>query len=375
MRVLHVNAGNLYGGIETLLVTLARERSLCPDLQPGFALCFEGRLARELRTTGVPVGMLGAARVRYPWTILAVRRRLAALLETERPDVVVTHGAWSHAVAAPVVRRSATVLAHWVHTPPSGEHWLERWARRTPPDVVIANSLFTAASVARLFPRVFMAVVYAPVSAPPAAIRQRRTALRASLGAAEDAVVIVIACRLEHWKGHLLLVEALGRLRDDPRWTAWIAGGPQRRDEQIYLDEIRAAAARAGILPRLRFLGQRTDVPELLAAADIHCQPNAGAEPFGLAFIEALHAGLPVVTTAIGAAAEIVDASCGILVPADAGALATSLERLVAAPAERVRLGAAGPARARALCDPAARLAELHDALARGRALAHAGKP
>jgi glycosyltransferase involved in cell wall biosynthesis len=375
MRVLHVSAGNLYGGIETLLVTLARERHLCRDLEPGFALCFEGRLARELRATGVSVSMLGPARVRYPWTILAVRRRLAALLEAERPDVVVTHGAWSHAIAASVVRRSARGLAHWVHGPPSGDHWLERWARRTPPDVAIANSRFTAASLVRLFPRVSAAVVYAPVSAPDEAIGHRRQAVRALLGAAEDSVVIVIACRLEQWKGHLLLVDALGRLRDNPRWVAWIAGGPQRRDEQIYLDEIRAAAARAGILPRVRFLGQRTDVPGLLAAADIHCQPNEGGEPFGLAFVEALRAGLPVVTTAIGAAAEIVDTSCGVLVPVDAKALATALERLVAAPAERLRLGAAGPARARALCDPAARLAELHGALARNRSLAHAGKP
>jgi glycosyltransferase involved in cell wall biosynthesis len=375
MRVLHVNSGNLYGGIETLLVTLARERGLCQDLEPRFALFFEGKLARELRATGVSVSLLGPARVRYPWTILAVRRRLAALLEAERPDVVVTHGAWSHAIAAPTVRNSGVMLAHWVHAPPTGGHWLERWARRTPPDVAIANSRFTAASLDRLFPRAYTAVVYAPVSAPSRAMSQGREALRASLETAGDGVVIVIACRLERWKGHLLLIEALGRLRDDPRWIAWIAGGPQRRHEQVYLDEIRVAAARAGILPRLRFLGQRTDVPDVLAAADIHCQPNEGAEPFGLAFVEALYAGLPVITTAIGAAPEIVDTSCGVLVPVDAKALATALKRLVAARAERVRLGTSGPARAHALCAPAARLAELRDELARGRALSRASKP
>ena len=59
-----------------------------------------------------------------------------------------------------------------------------------------------------------------------------------------------------------------------------------------------------------------TDVPRLLAAADIHCQPNISPEPFGIAFIEALAAGLPVVTSAIGGAIEIVDDTCGRLVPA-----------------------------------------------------------
>jgi len=368
MRVLHLNAGNLYGGIETLLVTLARERGLCRDLEPRFALFFEGRLARELRATGVPVSLLGPVRVRYPWKILAVRRRLAALLEEERPGVVITHGSWSHGIAAPVVRKSRVMLAHWAHAPPGGGYWLDRWARRTPPDVAIANSRFTAASLRRLFPRVQTAVVYAPVAALPKAMSHNREALRASLETAGDGVVIVIACRLERWKGHLLLLEALGRLRDDSRWIAWIAGGPQRRHEQVYLEEIRVAAARAGILSRLRFLGQRTDLPDVLAAADIHCQPNQGAEPFGLAFVEALYAGLPIVTTAIGAAPEIVDATCGVLVPVEATALATALARLIAEPGERLRLGASGKVRARALCDPAARLEELRDLLTLDRA-------
>ena len=65
----------------------------------------------------------------------------------------------------------------------------------------------------------------------------------------------------------------------------------------------------------MRWLGQRRDVPELLAAADIYCQPNVGAEPFGIVFVEALYTGLPVVTTALGGALEIIDASCGVLVP------------------------------------------------------------
>ena len=82
-------------------------------------------------------------------------------------------------------------------------------------------------------------------------------------------------------------------------------------------------------------------------SADIHCQPNTGPEPFGIAFVEALYAGLPVVTTRLGGALEIVNETCGVLVPpGDAGALAAALRRLIADPAERSRLGRAGPARA-----------------------------
>ena len=80
-----------------------------------------------------------------------------------------------------------------------------------------------------------------------------------------------------------------------------------------YERELRAAAERLGIAARIKFLGQRDDVPSLMRAADVQCQPNAGPEPFGLVFVEALAAGLPVVTTRMGGPLEIVNASCGML--------------------------------------------------------------
>ena len=49
LRVLHVHSGNLYGGVETFLATLARERAAAPRMTSSFALCFEGRLSSELR--------------------------------------------------------------------------------------------------------------------------------------------------------------------------------------------------------------------------------------------------------------------------------------------------------------------------------------
>jgi glycosyltransferase involved in cell wall biosynthesis len=121
-----------------------------------------------------------------------------------------------------------------------------------------------------------------------------------------------------------------------------------------------------GLEGRVRFLGHRTDVARVLAAADVHCQPNTGPEPFGVAFVEALYAGLPVATTALGGALEIVDESCGVLTPpGDAGALADALGRLTRDVGVRAGLGAAGPSRAAALCDPARQLTRLHELLGR----------
>jgi len=187
--------------------------------------------------------------------------------------------------------------------------------------------------------------------------------MRAALGASAGTVAIVIASRFERWKGHVELLRAVAGLEGD--WMVWIAGAPQRPHEQAYEAELKMIAGGTGIASRVRFLGERSDVPALLAAADIHCQPNAAPEPFGLAFIEALHAGLPVVTSDLGGPREIVTPACGILVaPDDMTALRTALQELIASPQRRARLGAAGPARARELCDPARQIARLEGDLA-----------
>src|ERR1700730_3572931 len=84
IRVLHVSAGNLYGGVETLLATLARFRTVCPGMEPHFACCYEGRLSSELMAAGAPVHMLGPARISRPWTVWRARRRLRSILQQER---------------------------------------------------------------------------------------------------------------------------------------------------------------------------------------------------------------------------------------------------------------------------------------------------
>jgi glycosyltransferase involved in cell wall biosynthesis len=127
---------------------------------------------------------------------------------------------------------------------------------------------------------------------------------------------------------------------------------------------LRKKAIQYGVAERVRFVGQRSDVARLLIAADIFCQPNTVGEPFGISFIEALHAQLPVVTTDLGAAREIVDDTCGLLVPPDdAHALALAVGRLIQEPDLRKQLGSAGPARASELCNPGVQMDQFQAAL------------
>ena len=340
MRVLHISAGAVYGGVERALVTLAQERSYAPEMHPHFAVCFRGRLSQELRTAGSPVDYLGEVRASRPFTVLAARRALRTVLAQEKIDVAVTHLPWAHAMFAPVLRQARVPIAFWMHGFATGRHWTERWARLTKPAVVIANSQATAATARLLFPKSPVEVIRYPVSV-------------SAEPRAEVPGVILQVSRMEPWKGHLLLLEALAVLTDEPSWTCRIVGGSQTGPEAGYFAKLHERAKKLGIASRVEFLGQRSDVEQQLAEASIFCQPNTGPEPFGIVFVEALAAGVPVVTTRMGAAPEIIDSSCGVLTePGDAEALASALRSLLTDAERRAKLGAAGPARAAQLCSP-----------------------
>jgi glycosyltransferase involved in cell wall biosynthesis len=371
VRVLHLHSGNLFGGVETILRELLLSRHLAPEMDSRFALCFEGELGRQLAEAGAVVHYVGPVRLSRPFSVRRARLRLGRLLESELFDACVCHSTWTLAALAPAVRARRLPLVYWVHGVVSARHWLDRWATQAPPDFLIGNSRFSAAAATVLFPGVSCRVLYCPrkpLEAPADPVVARR-ATRARCRTSEDAVVILQISRMEPLKGQEVHLEALAQLRDDPTWVCWQVGGPQRPSEVRRFEALGQLARRLGIEKRVRFLGERRDVANLLAAADVYCQPNVGPESFGVTFVEALDAGVPVVTSDIGGAAEIVDASCGILTaPGDVDAVAAALRALVGAPELRARLGAAGPGRARSLCDPATALpglaAVLSDAIA-----------
>ena len=365
MRVLHSYSGNLYGGVETLLATLARNRDLCPAMESHFALCFPGRLSSELTASRAPLYMMGSVRARWPLTVRRARRCFGELLRASAFDLIVCHSPWAQAIFGPVVRAAGLPLVFWLHDAIDGRHWLERWARLTPPDLALCCSGYTASKLVNMYPHMAATLVHHPVVlAKSQRSKANGAALRAELNTPRDSTVIVQVGRMDALKGHSRHLQALAMLSDLPEWILWQVGGPQRARELRYQEDLQEQAERLGIATRVRFIGERSDVPELLAVADIYCQPNARPEGFGITLIEALMAGLPVVATAFGGAKEIVDESCGILVaPGDAHALAASLRPLIQDRALRSKLGAAGPLRARELCDPAAQMIQLNEVL------------
>jgi glycosyltransferase involved in cell wall biosynthesis len=282
--------------------------------------------------------------------------RLRRLLARARPDVVHAHGLRAGAAAALALtgrtraarpsRRPAGALAVTVHNAPPAAGTaaapyavLERIVARRA-DVVTCVSADLAARMRRLGAA---GAGLALVPAPPAAAPDGRSvaAARAGIAGAGQPVVLAVG-RLAPQKGFATLLAAAARWqRRDPCPVIALAGsGP--------LDQALHAAADAGGI-RVCFLGQRGDVPALLAGADVVVVPSLW-EGQPLIVQEALRAGRPLVASRVGGIPDLTGQDAAILVPpGDAAALADAVLSVLDDPVLAARLGAAARARSAAL--------------------------
>lgn len=166
-----------------------------------------------------------------------------------------------------------------------------------------------------------------------------RRALRAELGLPDDRVVLTCVANLFPYKGHADLLEALALLGAGfaARATLLLVG----RDAGARA-ALEAQAARLGLSASMSFLGERGDVPDLLAASDIGVLASH-EEGFSNAVLEGMAAGLPMVVSDVGGNAEAVtDGECGHVVPARApAALAQALADLIGDAGRRQTMGEA----------------------------------
>ena len=304
---------------------------------PQFGIAFSGQLESELRLEGVDVTVLGPARLSRPLSIIATRRALRSLVNVCQPHVVVTHGAWVHCALGSTVKEIGVPLTLFLHSP-ARLHLLDLRARMLGFNLVIANSRFTLARSRWWLGSSRRAVCSPPIRAPRGLDREME---RRTLGIADDTTLVLQASRLDPYKGHQLLLRALSQIETRTPWCMLIAGGAQPGRE-AYARSLLQMRDDLGLANRVQFLGHRTDTERLMVAADIFCQPNVAPESFGIAFVEAMFAGLPIVTTRMGSAIEILAHGGGELVPPEPGPLADMLSKLIDERKKRVAIGLRG---------------------------------
>jgi glycosyltransferase involved in cell wall biosynthesis len=221
--------------------------------------------------------------------------------------------------------------------------------------VVIANSAYTAESVRAAAPGAKVEVVHNPVDLrrwDPKRID--RVHARARLRDVRPrSMLLGVVAQLTPWKGQDTAIEALRLLRDagvDAHLlligSAKFVAASTRFDNAAYVADLETKVAELGLQSRVSFLGEREDVPELVAALDALLLPS-WSEPFGRALIEAMALQVPVVATAVGGPPEILtDGLEGFLVaPRSPEALAEAVRRLAVDPRRARAMGLAGRAR------------------------------
>jgi glycosyltransferase involved in cell wall biosynthesis len=337
MRILHLEAGrHLYGGaaqVRYLIDGLGTERVdsvlVCP---PGSALAAQPPAGQV-----VPVAMRGDLD-------LGMLPRLVRLIRAEHPDLVHVHsrrGADLYGGVAAAIAGVPAVLTRRVDA--AEPRWLARLKYR-PYAAVVALSRAIEAQLAAAgvddtrrvrIPSAVDTGLYRP---DPVA----RERVRAEFGLPSDALVVAVVAQLIERKGHQRLLAVLPELaRAEPRMRVLCFGrGPL---EQRLARDI----AERGLAQIVALAGFRSDLPQLMSGFDLVVHP-AEREGLGLALLEVAAAGVPVVACAAGGVPDVVEPGVtGALVPVgDAAALSAAVGRLLAAPDERARLGAAARARA-----------------------------
>jgi L-malate glycosyltransferase len=360
MRVLFVNHTAVVSGGERSLLELLS--ALDADVEPLLATP-RGALAELAERRGIattPIaGTAGSLRLHPLHTPRALLEMALAAWQVRR--AAARHGAevvHANSIRAGVVLALAGLRgrARIVHVrdclPPGRLSSATLRLIAASATTVIANSRYTAASVRTAAPRARVEVVYNAVDLErfdPRLID--RAAARARLGpAGARPVLLGVVAQITPWKGQDTAIEALRLLSEEGVdaqlllvGAAKFVAAATRFDNEDYVARLRALIERAGLSERVSWLGEREDVAEIVRALDVLLLPS-WEEPFGRSAIEAMALEVPVVATAVGGPAELVDDGReGFLVPPrEPRAWAEAVRRVLASDEQSAAMGRAG---------------------------------
>jgi glycosyltransferase involved in cell wall biosynthesis len=169
--------------------------------------------------------------------------------------------------------------------------------------------------------------------------------VRREFGIPAGAPLLASVSRLFAQKGQRELLRALARVRSHVPdvWLLIVGADAREVHGGSFTEELRAEARELGVADRVIFTGERSDIPQIMAACDVFTLPSR-EEPFGLVFLEAMAMKRPIVATGDGGTPEVVEhGRSGLLARhGDIVALADDITTLLRDPEQRARMGAYG---------------------------------
>jgi len=172
--------------------------------------------------------------------------------------------------------------------------------------------------------------------------------VRAEFNLVPDIPLCGVVGRIAHWKGHRTFIDAAALvLQKYPEARFMIVGDAVTPSDQVLKQELLSHIHQLGLEEAIIFTGLRQDVPDIMAALNVHVLPSEMPEPWGLVVLEAMATGRPVIATRQGGPLEmVIEGKTGYLVPpSDPEALARALLTLFDNPEQAQAMGRAGRAR------------------------------
>lgn len=340
------------GGTETHLV-----RVLLPLAAAGwtiavYCLTERGRRADQVELAGIKVFTAPrlTRRSRNPANIVVAMNHLFWFMRRWRPEIThfylpgpyIVGAPASMAAGMPIKIMSRRSLCHYQRYWPLAAR-AERLMHRHM-DAIIGNSRAVLADLAAEgVPQNRLHLIYNGIETSIAS--PSRAEARRSLRIADDAFVGLMIANLIGYKGHTDLIEGLASVAQKlpPGWRVLCAG----RNEGLQA-KLEKLVEQCDLAANIQFLGERTDVPMLLAAADFGVL-SSYEEGFSNVVLESMAAGLPMIVTNVGGNPEaVLDRETGLVIPPrDPAALGRAVLSLAEDAELRTRLGAAGLLRVR----------------------------
>ena len=342
IKVLHLVEDLKIGGLERVIESIVT--GLDKDRYDAEVWCLAhgGQIAEELVNKGVVVKILGMHSYYNPLHIIALSR----LIRKENVNIIHTHGYFASTFGrlAAILAKTSVIIAH-VHTTYYG------FKKR---NIIIERylSLFTdkIVCVSQTVQRFVVEVegisedktclIYNGVGkSRPFKGDTGSNVDRKSFGFKEKDLVVITVASLTPHKGHKVLIDtasSVSKRHDSVRFLI-VGDGPLRKKLEAYAKELQLSS-------KIVFTGQQKDIFPLLKLADLFVLPSTEREGLGIALIEAMAVGLPVIGTKLGGIPEVIEDKVNglLVVPGSSYELAAAIEKLANNKQIRKKMGQMG---------------------------------